>query len=457
MIHESHSLVPPSPQLDKWQRVGLFTVGLGFAMLVVSLFGVFHTQENPAPLFFTLALLFGGGFTYGLRTHLKRLPGIQNNGIVRSSVTSRGAIGWTIGVTITSLYCIYYWAPEKLLGLTHLFDPLSQFMRGKPSDQWFMYGTFYTIAVVIMGAKALAKYRHSRYQVIRTSSIIFCQLFLAFTIPYFMSGLYNIEFYPSYFWPLQYKALFPENVMTLVNDGRILALFFLGWGLVATFIATPFLTYYLGKRWYCSWVCGCGGLANTAGDSWRHLSNKTRSAWKLERFTIYSVLIFIAITTSLLWIHAQWGLFGAAAPKVAKVYGFLVGMVLSGVVGTGFYPLLGTRIWCRFACPMAAVLGIIQKFKSRFRITTNGAQCISCGNCSTYCEMGIDVRWYAQRGQDIKRASCVGCGMCSAVCPRGVLNLENGPTDQREEYQFDLLGSIKSRQLETPKPAKSND
>ena len=40
--------------------------------------------------------------------------------------------------------------------------------------------------------------------------------------------------------------------------------------------------------------------------------------------------------------------------------------------------------------------------------------------------MGIDVRWYAQRGQDIVRSSCVGCGVCSAVCPRGVLRLENG-------------------------------
>jgi ferredoxin len=41
--------------------------------------------------------------------------------------------------------------------------------------------------------------------------------------------------------------------------------------------------------------------------------------------------------------------------------------------------------------------------------------------------MGIDVRWYAQRGQNIVRASCVGCGMCATVCPRGVLRLENGP------------------------------
>jgi ferredoxin len=40
--------------------------------------------------------------------------------------------------------------------------------------------------------------------------------------------------------------------------------------------------------------------------------------------------------------------------------------------------------------------------------------------------MGIDVKSYAQKGQNIVRASCVGCGVCAAVCPRGVLKLENG-------------------------------
>lgn len=82
---------------------------------------------------------------------------------------------------------------------------------------------------------------------------------------------------------------------------------------------------------------------------------------------------------------------------------------------------------------MAAVLGIIQRFFSRFRITTNGGQCMSCGNCTTYCEMGIDVRAYAERGENIVRSSCVGCGVCSAVCPRGVLKLENG-TSHGDRY-----------------------
>ena len=45
----------------------------------------------------------------------------------------------------------------------------------------------------------------------------------------------------------------------------------------------------------------------------------------------------------------------------------------------------------------------------------------------TYCEMGIDVRAYAQANQSFTRASCVGCGMCAHMCPRGVLKLENKP------------------------------
>ena len=96
------------------------------------------------------------------------------------------------------------------------------------------------------------------------------------------------------------------------------------------------------------------------------------------------------------------------------------------MVGVGFYPLMGNRVWCRFGCPQAAILGLWQRLFSRFRITTNGGQCMSCGNCSTYCEMGIDVRAYAERSMNIVRASCVGCGVCAAVCPRGVLKLENG-------------------------------
>jgi polyferredoxin len=178
-------------------------------------------------------------------------------------------------------------------------------------------------------------------------------------------------------------------------------------------------------------VCGCGGLAETAGDPYRQLSDKSVRAWRIERWLVHGVLVFIVATTAMLWMDRTWGLLGGASDAYAKAYGFWIGAVFAGVIGVGFYPIMGNRVWCRFGCPMAAILGLQQRFFSRFRITTNGGQCISCGNCSAYCEMGIDVRWYAQRGQNVVRASCVGCGVCATVCPRGVLRLENGPREGR--------------------------
>ena len=207
------------------------------------------------------------------------------------------------------------------------------------------------------------------------------------------------------------------------------------WGITIFVVGVPVFVFFFGKRWYCSWVCGCGGLAETAGDSFRQLSDKSVKAWKIERYLIHGVLVFsIIMTIGVLYtfITGSNTLLGLNTYTwLRQPYGFLIGSIFSGVIGTGFYPIMGNRVWCRFGCPLAAYLGIVQRFKSRFRITTNGGQCISCGNCSTYCEMGIDVRWYAQRGQNIVRSSCVGCGVCSAVCPRGVLNLENRDEEGR--------------------------
>ena len=55
--------------------------------------------------------------------------------------------------------------------------------------------------------------------------------------------------------------------------------------------------------------------------------------------------------------------------------------------------------------------------------------------------MGIDVRAYAQRGENIIRSSCVGCGICAAVCPRGVLKLENSKLENRISSKDYPLGN----------------
>jgi polyferredoxin len=350
-----------------------------------------------------------------------------------SSNAARGAVGWTVALVLTGLYVLLYFWPQALAGLIPLADPLSQWMRGQPATldnggQWFLYTTLYTLAVAAMGVRALVRYRHSRYHVIRTLSVVLFQTVLAFALPFVLVRLQQPELYVHYTWPLDYDLFFPWKVADLRADGQ-LGVAMLVWGAVMIAVATPVLTYFFGKRWYCSWVCGCGGLAETAGDPYRHLSDKSLGAWKLERWLVHGVLATITAATLFLWAAAavEVGWLDAAAGTVSWLYGLLIGSIFAGVVGVGFYPIFGSRVWCRFGCPMAAILGLQQRFFSRFRITTNGGQCISCGQCSAYCEMGIDVKWYAQRGQNVVRASCVGCGVCATVCPRGVLRLENGP------------------------------
>jgi polyferredoxin len=348
------------------------------------------------------------------------------------SFTHRGILGILLGSLLIGFYIALYWFPQYLQPIIALANPVSIKLRQQPADQWFLYGLLYTVAIVVMGVRMIFKYWHNTYQVLRSISVMFFQVIFAFLLPELMAKLnYPYQDLKNIF-PLDYTFFFDYRIEEKLKAGNI-GLFMLGWGCFLFLVGVPLMTYFFGKRWYCSWVCGCGGLAETAGDSFRHLSDKSLKAWKIERYSIYSVLVFsIIMTIGVLytyWSKSAW-LFGIIDTNYVRyIYGFLIGSIFAGVVGTGFYPLMGNRVWCRFGCPLAAYMGIIQRFKSRYRISVNQGQCISCGNCSTYCEMGIDVRAYAQKGQDIVRASCVGCGICAEVCPRGVLKLENGTVE----------------------------
>lgn len=438
----SLSLANPDPSATSgFQKIALSMVAIGFFMMIIRLMNLSWTHAAVELTISTLLIIIGTvGYARSLYQH--HPDGIKNHYVFFRSISTRGVVGWMTGIVLTLFYIVLYWYPEYLgqryggtsVGLIALFEPLSMVLRNRPADQWFVYGTFYTGAVLLLGIKFLYKYRGNRYQMIRTGSVMFFQLAFSFMIPAILLRLNQPEYYFSYFWPLKREYLLPDEWHHLTQSGG-LGVFMFFWGVMMILVATPILTYFFGKRWYCSWVCGCGALAETSGDSFRQLSSKKLSAWKFERWMIYSVLVLVIGLTAVLWInsYSQGSLLGGVSTSYSKWYGFFIGSIFSGVIGTGFYPILGARSWCRFGCPMAAILGILQKYYSRFRITTNGGQCISCGNCSTYCEMGIDVRAYAQRGQNIVRASCVGCGVCSAVCPRGVLKLENGPVANRTE------------------------
>ncbi|WP_298310525.1 4Fe-4S dicluster domain-containing protein [uncultured Aquimarina sp.] len=522
----------PPKSLNTIQKIGVL---IGISGLLVLLLAAFNLNLPNKGLWLTMSLsaLITGIIIFSKGSYDKKLEGIKNDGVWFKSMSSRGVLAWIAGVALTGFYIVLYFFAELLglgqgvdgtnTGLVGLFDPLSRLLSGNPASQWFVYGTLYTVAIVGFGIKFLMKYKHNRYEQLRTMSVMFFQTAFAFVIPELMARLNSDTFSLPYndlknMWPLNYYAFEQWRVDQFINAQNI-GLFFLILAVLMVFVISPWLTYKYGKRWYCSWVCGCGGLAETAGDSFRQLSDKSVKAWKLERWMINTVLVFSVIMTaatistflgydatkywftknvflisvgvfltllftgilyfkrdqlnnsavkgavgffiltiaflvliafvdlSQIQIQAKYFSFGlndksyAADSALRTFYGFGIGSIFSGVIGTGFYPILGNRVWCRMGCPMAGIMGIQQKLFSKFRITTNGGQCISCGNCSTYCEQGIDVRAYAQKGENIVRSSCVGCGICSAVCPRGVLKLENDSLDGRINSNEILLGN----------------
>jgi polyferredoxin len=503
--------------------LGLLFGSAGLGLLLAKVFNIDLLAPSLLGIVAALLLLIGI-ILYALGTHNTIAKGLQLSNTQTMAITAKGWSGWVLAFALTGFYVLLYWFPELLgkpkegsnignTGLIAGFDGLSYILNGRPATQWFVYGVFYTVAVLGFGLKFILKYRHSRYQVIRTISVMFFQLVIAFLLPEWLEKLNPDKAYfakdVKNLWPLNYYFFEDWHIKNLI-DGGSLGKFFLYAGLAMIFVVSPILTYFFGKRWYCSWVCGCGGLAETAGDGFRHLSSKSKTAWQIERWLIHTVLVFIVITTiavlhqsiknnpsyfgfsatsflyavlilssllvgiiyyfkkqalqkdaligmgvayALIVISIVYHLFAKSnhifyfdAQKFKTWYGFFIGAAFSGVIGVGFYPLMGSRVWCRFGCPMAAILGIQQKLFSRFTINSNGGQCISCGNCSTYCEMGIDVRAYAEKSLPIKRASCVGCGICSTVCPRGVLKLENNHY-QKNYQQFINGGNITIAEL----------
>ncbi|MAZ27584.1 MAG: FeS-binding protein [Cytophagaceae bacterium] len=605
----------PPKEISKKQRIAVFIGVGGLFILALALLNV--NFPNKA-LFLSLAigLIAVGTILFSNSMYLGKHAGIKNDGVYFKSMSSRGVLGWVTGIVLTLFYVVLYWFPQYLglnaeganTGLIALFDPLSKLISGNPASQWFVYGTLYTVAILIFGYKFILKYRHNRYEQVRTVSVMFFQLAFAFLIPEILVRLNQPYYDFKNVWPLNYDLFAGYKISEFLSAGGV-GLAMLIFGVLSIFVITPILTYKFGKRWYCSWVCGCGGLAETAGDPYRQLSDKRESAWKVERWVIHSVVVFVTVMTIAvvysflagaesssinqysqlqdkvvimsetggkpiidrvaaageagakavvfvnktneeitlpdsetanidyivvdesqntealknieqgkggILINAEGGdnmeiaanqeyqefdniwltkeafliavilllsavftwvmvyrrkrlakdaktgavvafsvvmgillityfsglkLFFFDAYQLRSTYGFVIGSIFSGVIGVGFYPIFGSRVWCRFGCPMAAILGFQQRLFSKFRITTNGGQCISCGNCSTYCEMGIDVRAYAQKGENIVRSSCVGCGICSAVCPRGVLKLENDNRKGRINSKEVLLGN----------------
>jgi len=110
----------------------------------------------------------------------------------------------------------------------------------------------------------------------------------------------------------------------------------------------------------------------------------------------------------------------------------VVDLIFGALIGVGAYPFLGTRIWCRYGCPLAKGMQLFGKVsRSRFQVQAND-RCKGIGICTTVCPMGIDVASYAHKDRvpiqghfGLNETACIGCGGCVDICPVQALSFQS--------------------------------
>lgn len=370
---------------------------------------------------------------------------------------------WKAGGSLTKLFQANQWFPYNLipffesLGSSNLIKTLAITLE----EPGFYYSLLYTSLVIIFGILRIRR-RKTPYITLQTISLTLVQLIPLFILPYFILPILGSHgFFDSGIAKTIADSLFPEANYGHGREywrafGFILAwpLFIWNvfseqplWGwlvisVIQTFVIIPLMIYYWGKGAYCGWICSCGAMAETLGDTQRH---KMPHGAKWNRVNmigqvILAIAFIILITRIISWsvpdtaigqylngiytgLLYNWKPFG-----IQLNYKWVVDLVFAGIIGYGLYFWYSGRVWCRFMCPLAALMHIYSRF-SRFRIIPNKKKCISCNVCTSVCHQGIDVMNFANKGLPMNDPECVRCSACVQSCPTGVLQF--GQVDRK--------------------------
>ncbi|RMG17907.1 MAG: 4Fe-4S binding protein [Planctomycetota bacterium] len=306
-------------------------------------------------------------------------------------------------------------------------DAYATMLRTPWFQQGYLYSLLYTVVMAVFGWKAFRRWgkvaRNPRYQRWRYASLITFQVVFFLVANVIAVQALSIQHAWRAWGLYQPWPLFLHTFhWWRDSDPRAVVALFVGGGLFGTFVAIPWASRKHGKR-FCTWVCGCGGLAETLGDRWRHLSPKGKRsrAWEFQ-----GVLVLLAAFVVTL---VSVGAYRTRADNAwALAYGYVVDFWLVAVIPIALYPFFGGKVWCRYWCPLAAYNGLLARWYGRLRIAAN-ERCISCTLCSRYCQVGVDVMSFAKNGQafDNANSSCIQCGICIDVCPMDVLSFELAP------------------------------
>lgn len=355
-----------------------------------------------------------------------------------------------LGIEGTNLWKIFAdcdWFPFNIPVLGGEGGLLYTFLKAARNDPGFTFALLYSVVILVFGISRMRR-RKTPYVKLQTTTLIAIQIIPLFILPYlvfpyfyhhgvFTSGGFGQWFgmtflsdgqggEPDQFWrSFGFILAWPLFIYNIFTEAPIW-----GWivlGFIQTFVLIPLIIWRWGKGAYCGWICSCGAMAETLGDQHRH---KMPHGPKWNRLNmlgqgILALAFLLLILRIIGWATPWTGFDRAVAGLIGQnelfSYKVLIDLWLAGAIGYGLYFHFSGRVWCRFACPLAALMHIYARF-TRFRIFAEKKKCISCNVCTTVCHQGIDIMNFANKGLPMEDPQCVRCSACVQSCPTGVLS-----------------------------------
>lgn len=370
-----------------------------------------------------------------------------------------------LGIENTNLWQIFAskgWFPFNIPVLGAEGGLLSTVLKSASTDPGFTFAFLYTAIIVVFGIRRIQR-RKTPYVRRQTLTLMAFQVIPLFLIPYivlpvlyhngaFSSGgigqWFGMTFLsdgqggdPNQFWrAFGFILAWPLFIYNIFTEAPIW-----GWivlGFIQTFVIIPLIVRRWGKGAYCGWICSCGAMAETLGDTHRHKMPHGPIANRLNMIGQGVLAIaFILLGLRVIGWVTPWEGFDKAVSGFIDTnelfsYKVLIDLWLAGAIGYGLYFHYSGRAWCRFACPLAALMHLYARF-TQFRIFAEKKKCISCNVCTSVCHQGIDIMNFANKGLPMEDPECVRCSACVQSCPTGVLKF--GRINASGDVTYDSL------------------
>ncbi|WP_287587393.1 4Fe-4S binding protein [Candidatus Borrarchaeum sp.] len=178
-------------------------------------------------------------------------------------------------------------------------------------------------------------------------------------------------------------------------------------------------------RTFCGWFCWFGGYLEMVEWGIGSLKIKIPRRMLLYLGVIPFVSLALKVYNSLIvnWIQGFPTTFTFQLADVEPWGGqqtgisILITLIMFGPV---LFFAFGRRAWCRYLCPIGALLkifGIVGLCKVRL-VNDN---CNGCGTCNRTCDMQVDVLGELKTHGEVLSSNCIRCLKCTNECPTGAI------------------------------------